>query len=78
MDFHELKKTGDLLSIGVQIDEAGGVSCCLELSMGEEDLLTLEVPAVKNSSRSNSCCDGAVASAQGETFCSWGAGPELS
>ncbi|GKB55327.1 reverse transcriptase domain-containing protein [Tanacetum coccineum] len=52
----------------------GGVSCCLELSVGEEDLLTLEVPVVKNSSykgpnrRSNSCFDGAVVSAEGETF----------
>ncbi|GJS91495.1 sodium/hydrogen exchanger 6 [Tanacetum coccineum] len=62
----------------------GGVSCCLELSVGEEDLLTLEVPELKNSSykgpnrRSNSCCNGAVVSAEGETFCSWGARPELS
>ncbi|GKE40819.1 hypothetical protein Tco_1464224 [Tanacetum coccineum] len=62
----------------------GGVSCFLELSVGEEELLTLEVPALKNSSykgpkrRSNSCCVGAVASAEGETFCSWGTGPELS
>ncbi|GKA13132.1 hypothetical protein Tco_0692778 [Tanacetum coccineum] len=53
----------------------GGVSCCLELSVGEEDLLTLEVPALKNSSykgpkrRSNSCYDGAVVSAEGETCC---------
>ncbi|GKF57804.1 hypothetical protein Tco_0171341, partial [Tanacetum coccineum] len=60
------------------------VSCLVELSMGEEDLLTLEVPALKNSSykgpnrRSNSCCDRAIVSADGETFCSWGAGPELS
>nr|GFB64791.1 hypothetical protein [Tanacetum cinerariifolium] len=42
----------------------GGVSCCLELLVGEEDLLTLEVPALKNSSYKgpksifNSCCDG--------------------
>nr|GEV84215.1 hypothetical protein [Tanacetum cinerariifolium] len=62
----------------------GGVSCCLELSMREEDLLTLEVPTVKNSSykgpnkRSNSCCDGTVVSAKGETFYSCGTGPELS
>ncbi|GJS90502.1 hypothetical protein Tco_0773138, partial [Tanacetum coccineum] len=62
----------------------GGVSCCLELSVGEEELLTLEVPALKNSSykgpnrRSNSCCDGVVVSADGETFCSFNAGPELS
>ncbi|GJX64322.1 hypothetical protein Tco_0666845 [Tanacetum coccineum] len=46
----------------------------IELSVGEEDLLTLEVPAVKNSSykgpnrRFNSCCDGAVVSANGEHF----------
>ncbi|GJY81509.1 hypothetical protein Tco_0494260, partial [Tanacetum coccineum] len=52
----------------------GGVSCCLELSVGEEELLTLEVPALKNSSykgpkrRSNSCCDGTVVSAEGENF----------
>nr|GEY80115.1 Gag-Pol polyprotein [Tanacetum cinerariifolium] len=45
-----------------------------ELLMGEEDLLTLEEPAVKNSSykgpnrRSNSCCDGTSASAEEETF----------
>nr|GEX20267.1 hypothetical protein [Tanacetum cinerariifolium] len=57
MDFHELVLAGDVLSIG-------GVSQCLELSLGEEDLLTLDVPALKNSSykgpnrRSNSCCDG--------------------
>nr|GEW95118.1 reverse transcriptase domain-containing protein [Tanacetum cinerariifolium] len=44
-----------------------------ELLMGEEDLLTLEVPVVKNSSykgpnrRSNSCCDGTCASAEEET-----------
>ncbi|GJS90637.1 hypothetical protein Tco_0773273 [Tanacetum coccineum] len=62
----------------------GGVSCCLELSVGEEDLLTLEVPALKNSSykgpnrRSNSCYNEVVVSTEGETFCSWGAGPELS
>ncbi|GKA43967.1 hypothetical protein Tco_0736691 [Tanacetum coccineum] len=62
----------------------GGVSCCLELSVGEEELLTLDVPAVKNSlykgpkARSNSCYDGTVVSAKGETFCSWGTGPELS
>ncbi|GKD70453.1 hypothetical protein Tco_1324543 [Tanacetum coccineum] len=62
----------------------GGVSSCLELSVGEEELLTLEVPALKNSSyrgpnrRSNSCCDRTVVSAEGETFCSWGMGPELS
>ncbi|GKC03836.1 hypothetical protein Tco_0995446 [Tanacetum coccineum] len=57
-----------------------GVSCCLELSEGEEDLLTLEVPAVKNSSykgpkrRSNSCCNRAVVSADGETLCSCATG----
>nr|GEY70609.1 hypothetical protein [Tanacetum cinerariifolium] len=61
-----------------------GVSCCLELSVGEEELLTLKVHALKNSSykgpkrRSNSCCDGAIVSAEGETFCSWGTGSELS
>ncbi|GKB58462.1 MAK10-like protein [Tanacetum coccineum] len=83
MDFLELVLAGDLWSIGVQIDDVGGVSCCLELSVGEEDLLILEVPAVKNSSykgpnrRSNSCCDGAVVSADGETCCSWGTGPEF-
>ncbi|GKE10375.1 hypothetical protein Tco_1413926, partial [Tanacetum coccineum] len=77
MGFHELVLAGDLLSIG-------GVSYCLELSVGEEELLTLEVPAVKNSSYkgpkriSNSCCDGTVVSAKGETFCSWGTGTELS
>ncbi|GJV37201.1 hypothetical protein Tco_1409678 [Tanacetum coccineum] len=43
----ELELMGDLLSIGVQIDEAGGVSYCVELSVGKEDLLTLEVTAVK-------------------------------
>nr|GEY17694.1 hypothetical protein [Tanacetum cinerariifolium] len=65
-------------------DQSSGVSCCLELSMGEEDLMTLEIPTVKNSlyrgsnRRSNSCCDGAVVSAEGETFYSWGVGPELS
>ncbi|GKD65533.1 hypothetical protein Tco_1307641, partial [Tanacetum coccineum] len=53
----------------------GGVSCCLELSVGEEESLTLEVYAVKNSSykgpkrRSNSCCDRTVVSAEEETFC---------
>ncbi|GKG32425.1 hypothetical protein Tco_0429935, partial [Tanacetum coccineum] len=53
-----------------------GVSCCLELSVGEEDFLTLEVPGLKNSSykglekRSNAYCDGTVVSAEGETFCS--------
>ncbi|GJW26834.1 hypothetical protein Tco_0040645 [Tanacetum coccineum] len=42
----------------------GFVSCGAELSVGEEDLLTREVPSLKNSSykgpkrRSNSCCDG--------------------
>ncbi|GJT13466.1 hypothetical protein Tco_0860508 [Tanacetum coccineum] len=41
-----------------------------ELSVGEEDLLTREVPSLKNSSykgpkrRSNSCCDGTVVSAE--------------
>ncbi|GKE97905.1 hypothetical protein Tco_0021256, partial [Tanacetum coccineum] len=61
-----------------------GVSGCLELSMREEDLLTLKVPVVKNSSyrgpnrRSNSCCDGAAVSADGETICSWGTRLELS
>nr|GEY27793.1 UBN2 domain-containing protein [Tanacetum cinerariifolium] len=45
-----------------------------ELSMEEEDLLTHEVPAVKDSSykgpnrRSNSCFDGAVVSAEVTTF----------
>ncbi|GKB03007.1 hypothetical protein Tco_0831096 [Tanacetum coccineum] len=67
MDFHEPVLASDLWSIG-------GMSCCLELSVGKEDLLTLEVPAVKNSSyrgpnrKSNSCCDGDVVSAEGETF----------
>ncbi|GKF82561.1 hypothetical protein Tco_0244217, partial [Tanacetum coccineum] len=62
----------------------GGVSCYLELSMGEEGLLTFKVPALKNSSykgpkrRSNSCYDGAVVSTDGETCCSWGTGSELS
>ncbi|GKF77145.1 hypothetical protein Tco_0229615, partial [Tanacetum coccineum] len=45
-----------------------------ELSVGEEDLLTREVPSLKNSS----CCDGTVVSAEGETFCSSGAGSGLS
>ncbi|GKA45747.1 hypothetical protein Tco_0738543 [Tanacetum coccineum] len=60
MDCHELELTGDLLSI--------------ELSVGEEDLLTREVPSLKSSSykgpkrRSNSCCDGAVVSHDGETI----------
>nr|GEV16842.1 hypothetical protein [Tanacetum cinerariifolium] len=46
----------------------------------EEGLLTLEVPAVKNSSykgpnrRSNSCCDGTCASAEEETFIVGGRG----
>ncbi|GJS06391.1 hypothetical protein Tco_0363187 [Tanacetum coccineum] len=62
----------------------GGVSYCLELSMGEEDLLTLKVPALKNSSyrgpkrRSNSCCDESVVSAEEEKFYSCETGPELS
>nr|GEU75976.1 hypothetical protein [Tanacetum cinerariifolium] len=48
----------------------GGVSQCLELAMGEEDLLTLDVPALKNSSykrpnrRSNSCYNGTVVSTE--------------
>nr|GEY17351.1 integrase, catalytic region, zinc finger, CCHC-type, peptidase aspartic, catalytic [Tanacetum cinerariifolium] len=69
-DFYKLVLAGDLLSI--------------ELLVGEEDLLTLEVPVVKNSTykgpnrRSNSCCDGTCASAKEETFYSWGTGPELS
>nr|GEZ13051.1 hypothetical protein [Tanacetum cinerariifolium] len=77
IDFYELVLAGDLLSIGV-------VSRCLELPVKEEDLLTLEVPALKDSSykgpnrRSNSCCDETIVSADGETFCSWGAGSELS
>ncbi|GJU54539.1 hypothetical protein Tco_1228253 [Tanacetum coccineum] len=60
-----------------------GVSCGAELSVGEEDLLTREVPVLKNLTykgpkrRSNSCCDGTIISAEGETFCSWGTGPEL-
>ncbi|GJS55735.1 hypothetical protein Tco_0629097 [Tanacetum coccineum] len=92
MDFHKLVLADDLWSIDIRNHVADrridkfillnlcGVSCCLELLVGEEDLLTLEVPAVKNSSykgpkrRSNSCCDGAVVSAEGETFCSWGTG----
>nr|GEY35624.1 hypothetical protein [Tanacetum cinerariifolium] len=48
MDFHELKITGDLLSIvGVvgSVEDGlfvvGGVSCCLELSMGKEDDVSL-------------------------------------
>ncbi|GKG06872.1 hypothetical protein Tco_0329841, partial [Tanacetum coccineum] len=77
MDFHELELTGDLLSIGC-------VSYGAELSVGEEDLLTREVPSLKNSSykgpkkRSNSRCNGTVVSAEGETFCSSGAGSGLS
>ncbi|GJW53068.1 hypothetical protein Tco_0097153 [Tanacetum coccineum] len=61
----------------------GGMSC-VTLSVGEEDLLTPEVPTVKNSSykgsnsKSKSCCDGAVVFAEGETFCSYGVRPELS
>ncbi|GJR38393.1 hypothetical protein Tco_1214077 [Tanacetum coccineum] len=61
MDFHEHVLAGDLLSIALtfvgvvgSVEDGlfvvGGVSCCLELSVGEEDLLTLEVPALKNSS----------------------------
>nr|GFA99912.1 hypothetical protein [Tanacetum cinerariifolium] len=55
-----------------------------ELLLGEEDLFTPEVPALKNSSyrgpnrRSKSCCDRAIVSTDGETFCSWGVRPELS
>nr|GEV55265.1 hypothetical protein [Tanacetum cinerariifolium] len=55
-----------------------------ELKVGEEDLLTLEVPALKNSPyrgpkrRSNSYCDRVILAAKGETFYSWGMGPELS
>ncbi|GJT86099.1 hypothetical protein Tco_1067816 [Tanacetum coccineum] len=90
MDCHELELTGDLLSIGVVgsnvglVFVEGSVSFGIELSMGEEDLLTREVPSLKNSSykgpkrRSNSCCDGTVVSAEGETFCSFGAGSGLS
>nr|GEY25368.1 hypothetical protein [Tanacetum cinerariifolium] len=69
-DFHELVLAGDLLSI--------------EFFVGEEDLLTLKAPAMKNSSykgpnrRSNSCCDGTCSSAEYETFCSWGTRSELS
>ncbi|GKE82727.1 hypothetical protein Tco_1552727, partial [Tanacetum coccineum] len=54
------------------------------LSVREEDLWTREVPSLKNSSykgpkrRSNSCYDGTVVSAEGETFCSSGAGSGLS
>nr|GEV00339.1 Gag-Pol polyprotein [Tanacetum cinerariifolium] len=69
----------------VKLDELGGcVSCCFEFLVREEDLLTLEVPALKilsyreSKRRSNSCCDTAVVSAKRETFCSWGAEPELS
>nr|GEU39669.1 uncharacterized mitochondrial protein AtMg00810-like [Tanacetum cinerariifolium] len=60
----------------------GGASHCLDMSMGEEDLLTLDVPALKNSSykgpnrRSNSCCDGTIVSTEGRTFYSWGTGSE--
>ncbi|GJT47020.1 putative reverse transcriptase domain-containing protein [Tanacetum coccineum] len=60
------------------------VSFLIELSVGEEDLLTREVPSLKNSSykgpkrRSNSYCDGTIVSAEGETFCSSGAGSGLS
>ncbi|GJT38923.1 hypothetical protein Tco_0938788 [Tanacetum coccineum] len=67
---HSVRNTQQVL---IPVYRMGGVSCCLELSVGEEDLLTLEVPLVKNSSykgpnrRSNSCCDGAVVSADGET-----------
>ncbi|GJT82147.1 hypothetical protein Tco_1056489 [Tanacetum coccineum] len=75
--FHELELTGDILcpcartlcrkvaglDVGRMFVE-GFVSCGAELSVGEEDLLTREVPSLKNSSykgpkrRSNSCCDG--------------------
>ncbi|GJX38241.1 hypothetical protein Tco_0251544 [Tanacetum coccineum] len=50
MDFYELVLAGDLLSIGIRnhVVDRSCVSCCLELSVGEEDLLTLEVPAMKN------------------------------
>nr|GEZ39284.1 hypothetical protein [Tanacetum cinerariifolium] len=63
-----------IIEVGVIV--VGIMSFGVELSMGEEDLLTLKVPAVKSSSykgpdrRSNSCCDGAVESAEGETVCS--------
>nr|GEY15078.1 hypothetical protein [Tanacetum cinerariifolium] len=62
---------------------AGCVSCRVELSVGKEDLLTLKVPKVKNSSykgpnrRSNSCCDEVVVSAKGEIFCHWRTRPKV-
>ncbi|GJT44168.1 hypothetical protein Tco_1109961 [Tanacetum coccineum] len=82
MIYHELELTEILLSIRILNLELieGCVSCGAELSVGEEDLLAREVPALKNSSykgpkrRSNSCCDGTVVSAKGETFCSSDAG----
>ncbi|GJT62029.1 hypothetical protein Tco_1005562 [Tanacetum coccineum] len=52
----------------------GLINSYVKVSVREEGSLTLEVPTVKNSSykgpksRSNSCCDGAVVSAEGETF----------
>ncbi|GKA94949.1 reverse transcriptase domain-containing protein, partial [Tanacetum coccineum] len=55
-----------------------------EVLVGEEDLLTREVPSLKNSSykgpkrRSNSYCYGTIVSAEGETFCSSGASPGFS
>nr|GEW90389.1 hypothetical protein [Tanacetum cinerariifolium] len=64
------------LSIDVQIGDVDEccVSCCGELSKREEDLETLVLPAVKNSSykglkrRSTFCSDGAPVSAGGETI----------
>ncbi|GJW87915.1 hypothetical protein Tco_0163255 [Tanacetum coccineum] len=84
MDFHELELTGDLLSIGILNLEKGSCVSVEQELRGEEDLLTREVPSLKNSSykgpkrRSNSCCDGTVVSAEGETLCSSGAGSGLS
>nr|GEV38436.1 ribonuclease H-like domain-containing protein [Tanacetum cinerariifolium] len=81
---HNLTEVGVVGSVEDGLFVVGGVSCCLELLVGEEDLLTLEVPSLKNSSyrgpkrRSNSYCDGAIVSAKGKSFCSWGTGPDLS
>ncbi|GJS78975.1 hypothetical protein Tco_0728856 [Tanacetum coccineum] len=76
MDFHKLILTGDLWSIDVQIDDIGRMMCVLLLRIirGRRRLWDTEFPVVKNSSyneldkRSNSCSDGAVVFAEGETF----------
>ncbi|GKD27106.1 hypothetical protein Tco_1233320, partial [Tanacetum coccineum] len=70
MDFYELE-----LTVIFYLSVFGILRLIEELSVGEEDLLTREGLALKNSSykgpkrRSNSCCDGAIVSSEGETFC---------